>query len=235
MSDMKSIALLPARGGSKRIPRKNIKSFCGAPMISWSIKAAQDSALFDRIIVSTDDADIAQVAREAGAEVPFDRPASISDDMTPTRDVIVHAIEALEAAGQRIDFLCCIYATAPFTRAQALRDAKEKLLANNDIDFVFAASTFPYPVQRALIQTPQGGVRMLDPTKISTRSQDLPEAFHDAGQFYWGKRDAFVARTPMFSATARPHLLHRLDVQDIDTPEDWDVAEALFQLRRAKA
>lgn len=226
------VAVIPARGGSKRIPRKNIKPFCGQPMIAWPIMAAQKSGLFDRIIVSTDDAKIADVARACGAEVPFMRPAEIADDMTPTRDVIIHAITALEAMSQTIDLVCCIYATAPFVTDTVLKAAHAQLISDSTVDFIFAAGTFAYPVQRALIYDAQGGVQMLDPAQARTRSQDLPEAFHDAGQFYWGRRDAFVARTPMFGASARPHLLHRLDVQDIDTPEDWQVAETLFRLRK---
>lgn len=226
------VAVIPARGGSKRIERKNVKPFCGQPMITWSIIAAQKSGLFDRIIVSTDDTEIADVARKCGAEIPFMRPAEIADDITPTRDVIIHAITTLEAMSQTVDLVCCIYATAPFVTDKALKTAHAHLVADEAVDFVFAAGTFAYPVQRALIYDAQGGVQMLDPAHAQTRSQDLPETFHDAGQFYWGRRDAFVDRISMFGTSARPHLLHRLDVQDIDTPEDWQVAESLFRIRQ---
>lgn len=215
------IALIPARGGSKRIPRKNIRPFCGKPIIAWPIEAAIQSGLFGRVVVSTDDAEIAAIAREFGAETPFDRPANLADDMTPTRDVIIHALESLPDVRE----LCCIYATAAFVTPAHLSAAYELL----DEDFVFAAATYAHPVQRAMVQGPSSGVQMLSPEYAGTRSQDLPETFHDAGQFYWGRAEAFAARVPMFGPTARPYLLDRRAVQDIDTPEDWDVAEAMFR------
>jgi len=215
------IALIPARGGSKRIPRKNIRPFHGRPMIGWPIAAAVDSGLFDRVVVSTDDAEIAEIAQQMGAEVPFMRPAELADDFTPTRDVIVHAIETLGG----VDQLCCIYATAAFVTSAHLKTAHELLTQ----DFVFAAASYAHPVQRAMIQKADGGVEMLYPEHTGTRSQDLPEAFHDAGQFYWGSAEAFVARRPMFGPASTPYILDRRSVQDIDTPEDWDVAEAMFK------
>lgn len=231
MTSLQRIALIPARGGSKRIPGKNWRGFCGKPMIVWSIEAARAANLFDRVIVSTDDAKIASIARDNGADVPFERPTDLADDFTPTRDVINHAIAWLEDNETDIEQLCCIYATAPFVRPEALIDAQRILEDDPALDFVFAATTFPFPVQRALLRRETGGVEMLFPDHAQTRSQDLPEAFHDAGQFYWGRRDAFVAGRPMFSEKSAPYLLDRLSVQDIDTSEDWGVAEALFRLR----
>lgn len=215
------IALIPARGGSKRIPRKNIRPFLGKPMIGWPIAAALKSELFDRVVVSTEDAEIAQIAQQMGAEVPFIRPNNLADDFTPTRDVIVHTIETLG----NVEQLCCIYATAAFVTADHLQAAHAMLTG----DFVFAAASFAHPVQRAMIKRPNGGVEMLYPEHAGTRSQDLPEAFHDAGQFYWGKAEAFTARRPMFGPASTPYILDRRAVQDIDTPEDWLVAEAMFK------
>jgi len=200
-------------------------------MIAWSIEAALASGLFDRVIVSTDDAKIAAIAQEYGAQIPFERPAELADDFTPTRAVINHAIEWFEAEGMIIEQLCCIYATAPFVRPEALIESRKILTDNDAVDFVFAAATFPFPVQRALVRSATGGVAMMSPEHGQTRSQDLPEAFHDSGQFYWGRRDAFIAGQPMFSEKSLPYMLDRLSVQDIDTPEDWEVAEALFRLR----
>ncbi len=203
-------------------------------MIAWSIEAALESGMFDRVIVSTDDPKIAAVAREFGAEIPFERPVSLADDFTPTRDVINHAVGALESEGETIDELCCIYATAPFVQPVAITESRQMLDNDESIAFVFAAATFPYPAQRALIRTETGGVGMMMPEHAATRSQDLVETYHDAGQFYWGRKNAFLAGTPMFSENARPFLIDRLSVQDIDTPEDWVVAEALFRLGNSR-
>lgn len=225
------IALLPARGGSKRIPRKNIREFGGKPMIAWPIEAARASGLFDHVIVSTDDAEIADVARAAGAEVPFMRPDNLADDFSPTRVVINHAIRAMEEIhGRPVEMACCIYATAAFVRPEDLRAAHATLTERDDTRFVFAAATFAHPAQRAMVETGRGGVEMLFPEHAKTRSQDLAETFHDAGMFYWGRRDAFLDEHPMFGPQSRPHIMPRARTQDIDTPEDWEFAEALFRL-----
>lgn len=228
------IAVIPARGGSKRIPRKNILPFGGQPMISWAIAAARDSGLFAQIVVSTDDAEIAQVARDAGAQVPFMRPAALSDDMSPTRGVINHAITQVEnATGARVQTVCCIYATAALITAGDIQAARSLLVRDAQTRFVFAAASYPHPVQRAMVETGQGGVEMLFPQHAKTRSQDLPETFHDAGMFYWGHRDAFVEEHPMFSPRSQPYVIPRTRAQDIDTPEDWAFAEALLAMRLA--
>ncbi|TNF23436.1 MAG: pseudaminic acid cytidylyltransferase [Rhodobacteraceae bacterium] len=226
------IALIPARGGSKRIPRKNIRPFSGRPMIGWPIAAARASGLFDHVVVSTDDDEIAEIARDQGAEVPFMRPDRLADDFTPAREVIVDAVESMEKiTGRQVDHLCCIYATAAFVQPGDLQQARAQLDRLAETGFVFAAAAYPHPVHRALVDTPGTGVGMLFPDHAGTRSQDLPEAFHDAGMFYWGRRDAFVSRTPMFNPDSRPYLMPRRRAVDIDTPEDWDFAEALFGLQ----
>jgi N-acylneuraminate cytidylyltransferase len=223
-----NIAIIPARGGSKRIPRKNIKLFHGKPMIAYSIEAAISSGCFDKIIVSTDDLEIAEIAKGFGAEVPFLRPADISDDFATTIDVIHHAVTWCESQSWKIDQVCCLYATAPFVTSSDIASAKEKLCSASGIDFVFSATTFPFPIQRAVRLASNGVVSMFDPQHELSRSQDLPEAYHDAGQFYWGTRDAFIHKKPFFSSKSLIHLLPRIKVQDIDTPEDWEIAEAMY-------
>jgi len=224
------VAVIPARGGSKRIPRKNIKPFCGEPMIAWSIKAAQDSGCFDRIIVSTDDTEITDVARQYGAEVPFIRPASLSDDHTGTTPVIRHAIEWLGQNGPSPDTACCIYATAPFIRASDILDG----LAALEGDYAFSVTNYAFPIQRAVRVTPANRIEMFNPEELLTRSQDMEEAYHDAGQFYWGTASAWLAERPIFGASSTPVILPRHRVQDIDTPEDWVTAEWMFKAMAAK-
>ncbi|NGX17175.1 pseudaminic acid cytidylyltransferase [Wenzhouxiangella sp. XN24] len=225
------LAVIPARGGSKRIPRKNIRAFCGKPIIAWSIEAALRSGCFDRVIVSTDDAGIAEVARAHGAEVPFIRPVALSDDHTPTVPVIAHAIRwcEAEADARAIEAACCIYATAPFCRAEDLR-AGEEILMQESVDYAFPVVSYGFPIQRALRITTDGHVAMFQPEHAATRSQDLEPAYHDAGQWYWGKRAAWLSERPIFSPASRPLVLPAERVQDIDTPEDWARAELMFQV-----
>jgi len=225
------LAVIPARGGSKRIPRKNIKTFCGKPMIAWSIEAALASACFDRIIVSTDDEEIAAVARDWGAEVPFFRPAELSGDHAGTIPVIAHAVQWQQTNGKAADQVCCIYATAPFVHAQDLQTGFQTLL-NTGADYAFSVTSFAFPIQRAIRITKEHRVEMFHPEHFHTRSQDLEEAFHDAGQFYWGKADAWLAGKPIFSPDAAPVILPRHRVQDIDTPEDWERAEWMFRAQQ---
>ena len=222
-----NIAIIPARGGSKRIPRKNVKSFCGKPMIAWSIIAAIESKCFDHVVVSTDDEEIASVAQSYGAEVPFLRPTELADDYTVTRDVLNHAILTLEPQYGKIEYVCCIYATAPFVKSADLQRAYSRLV-EEDCDFVFSVTTFPFPIQRAIKVTGAGRVEMFFPENRFSRSQDLEEAYHDAGQFYWGKTCSFKDNMPTFSDGSIPFILPRLQVQDIDTTEDWATAEKLF-------
>lgn len=222
------LAVIPARGGSKRIPRKNIKLFCGKPIIAWSIEAAQNSECFDRIIVSTDDEEIADIALSFGAEVPFLRPKNLSDDHSDTISVIAHAIEWQSRDGREANLTCCIYPTAPFIQSSDLILGME-LLLNNDVAYVFSVTTFASPIQRALKITPENRIEMLNPQYFKTRSQDLEKMWHDAGQFYWGRSEAWTSGMPIFSKKSLPVLLPRYQVQDIDIMEDWEQAELMFR------
>jgi pseudaminic acid cytidylyltransferase len=220
------IAIIPARGGSKRIPRKNIKDFCGKPMIAWSIAAAKTSGVFDRIIVSTDDAEIAEVARQWGAEVPFMRPEELSHDHAGTTPVIAHATQWALVQGFDVAAVCCIYATAPFVQTDDLKRGWEAL-NSGDWDYAFTVTDFAAPIFRSFKQTTEGGIEMFFPEHFSTRSQDLPTALHDAGQFYWGRPAAWLEGKRIFDRYSKPVVIPRWRVQDIDTPDDWERAEIL--------
>jgi pseudaminic acid cytidylyltransferase len=222
------IAIIPARGNSRRIPRKNIKLFCGKPMIAWSIEAARASGLFDAIIVSTDDEEIARVAEANGAEAPFRRPAELAGDHAPTIPVIAHAIRWFTAERGPVTRACCIYATAPFLQSQYLREGAALLDRHAEADFAFSVTSYAFPIFRALTFPPDGALKMFWPENELKRSQDLPDAWHDAGQFYWGRPAAFLERQGFFSGVSYPIVLPRHLVQDIDTPEDWQVAEKMF-------
>lgn len=221
------VAIIPARGGSKRIPRKNIKDFAGKPIIAYSIEAAQRSELFDRIIVTTDDEEIANLARRYGAEIPFMRPKELSDDHTATIPVIAHAIQTLQNDSV-IDYACCIYATAPFVRSADILDAYNALITHHK-HYAFPVTTFPFPIQRGVKRDDEGNIEMFTPEHFTTRSQDLEEAYHDVGQFYWGMSDAWLEGKPIFSDAATTIVLPRHLVQDIDTPEDWLRAELMHK------
>ena len=224
------LAVIPARGGSKRIPGKNIRLFCGKPIIAYSIAAAIESELFDKVIVSTDDKRIAEVALRNGAEVPFMRLAELADDHTGTNAVVRHAIEWFEQSGQAVELACCIYATAPFVSVEDLRKAHDRLLETGKL-FAFSVTSFAFPVQRALRITEDQGVEPIWPRFALSRSQDLEEAWHDAGQFYWGTAQAFLDDHPVFAAHSVPIVLPRYRVQDIDTEEDWRRAEMMFTIQ----
>jgi pseudaminic acid cytidylyltransferase len=227
------LAVIPARGGSKRIPRKNIKPFCGKPMIAWSIEAALASGCFDKIIVSTDDTEIAEVARAHGAQVPFMRPPELSDDHTGTTPVIAHAVDWANHNTGTVEYACCIYATAPFVLAADLQRGFE-LLKQQGAEYAFSVTSYPFPIQRAVKITDKQRIEMFTPEHFQSRSQDLEEAFHDAGQFYWGTANAWLQGKPLFSEHATPVKLPRHRVQDIDTPEDWVRAEWLFKAMQAQ-
>ena len=226
-----AVAVIPARGGSKRIPRKNIKMFHGRSILSWSIEAALSSKCFGQVIVSTDDEEIAEVARTCGATVPFTRPAELSGDHVATIPVVAHALNWLRQNGCAPEFVCCIYATAPFLTAEDIRNGFD-LIKTTRGDYVFPVTTFDFPIQRAIRVRETGQVEMFQPEHFSTRSQDLEEAYHDAGQFYWGNSAAWAAGTPIFSRNARPLKIPRSRAQDIDTEEDWVIAERLFALQQ---
>lgn len=222
-------AIIPARGGSKRIPRKNVKPFCGKPMIAWSILAARKANIFDAVIVSTDDEEIASAAEATGAEAPFRRPPELADDHTPTLPVIAHAIGWLGEHRGAVDLACCIYATAPFLEPGCLREGLNLIQKHPDADFAFSVTSYAFPIFRSLRRNPDGTVAMFWPENELSRSQDLPEAWHDAGQFYWGRRESFSKHQGIFSARSYPVILPRYLVQDIDTPEDWQRAEYMFE------
>lgn len=226
------LAVIPARGGSKRIPRKNIKPFCGKPMIAWSIEAAMVSDCFDAVIVSTDDAEIAETALQYGATVPFMRPDDLSDDYTGTIPVIQHAIEWHRQHGQSPEDVCCIYATAPFVRAEDIQQGLA-ILQERGTDYAFSITSYAFPIQRAVRITSEKRIEMFQPEHFNTRSQDLEEAYHDAGQFYWGRADAWLQGNPIFSPDSAPVILPRHRVQDIDTLEDWARAEWMFKAMQA--
>ncbi|MAU40390.1 MAG: pseudaminic acid cytidylyltransferase [Kordiimonas sp.] len=226
-----NIAIIPARGGSKRIPGKNIRDFCGQPMIKYSIDAALRTTGIDRVVVSTDDEKIAQVARESGAEVPFMRPVDLSDDYTGTVPVIRHAIEQMQAQGESPEYVCCLYATAPFAQSKYLAEGLA-LLESQQASYAFSVTSFPFPVQRAVRVNAQGRVEALYPEHRQTRSQELEEAYHDAGQFYWGTAKAFCDEQELFAPHSIPVILPRHFVQDVDTPEDWQRAEVMYEVLR---
>lgn len=225
------LAVIPARGGSKRIPRKNIKLFCGKPMIAWSIDAAVECKCFDRIFVSTDDEEIAEISRRHGADVPFVRPPELSDDHTGTIPVVAHAIRWQQQNGEPPAEVCCIYATAPFILASDLRHGLEVMVTTGS-DYAFSATTYAFPIQRAIRLNSENRVEMFNPEHFNTRSQDLETAFHDAGQFYWGNSEAWLAGKPIFGPESTAVILPRHSVQDIDTSEDWICAEWLFRAMR---
>ena len=226
--DAKTIAVIPARGGSKRIPRKNIKPFCGKPMIAYSIEAAIRAGIFDEIIVSTDDEEIADVARNAGASVPFMRPKELSDDFTATGTVVEHAIKFLQARGDRIKFVCTIYATAPLIDEFYIKLGLEKLRASNAKN-AFSCTSMSFPIWRTFKIAKDGRCEMFWRENFDKRSQDLEEAYQDAGQFYWTNLDAPSSDEIFFGRDSIAIVLPRHLVQDIDTPQDWIRAEFLYE------
>ena len=223
-----NIAIIPARGGSKRIPRKNIKNFCGKPLIAYSIDAALQSGLFEKIIVSTDDEEIANVAKQYGADVPFLRPTELSDDFTGTGAVVAHALQTLREKGEAYDFACTIYATAPLLEPHYLIEGFEKLKESDAVN-AFSVTSMPYPIWRTFKITDNARCEMFWKDKFSARSQDLEEAYHDAGQFYWSNLRK-TAHDVMFGSESIPIVLPRHLVQDIDTPEDWIRAELMYKV-----
>lgn len=225
---MRSVCVIPARAGSKRVPRKNIRPFLGLPMLHRAIRCAQRSGAFTEIVVSTEDPEVAEVARAGGAAVPFVRPVELSDDFTGTTPIIAHAVRALGLADAADALVCCLYATTPLLDPADLARGRAALEADRGLDYAFSGTSFPFPIQRAVRRLPTGGVEPMFPAHIASRSQDLEEAWHDAGQFYWGRPAAWLGLRPIFGPQSALVPLPRHRVQDIDTPEDWDRAEALF-------
>lgn len=227
------VAIIPARGGSKRVPRKNIRSFCGEPMIARAIGTALSSRLFDHVLVSTDDASIAAAAVAAGAEVPFTRPADLSDDQTPTVPVIAHAVGHCAERGWAVSHACCIYPCTPLLHMADLAGALE-LALRQDADFVYPVTEYAHPIQRAMRRLSSGQMQFLQPEHELTRTQDLEKTFHDAGQFYWGKASAWLAHKRMHSGGLGYPIPH-WRVVDIDTDDDWRRAELIYQALQGKS
>jgi len=226
-----NVAIIPARGGSKRIPRKNIKPFCGKPMVAHAIETALASEFIDNVVVSTDDQEIAKVAKQYGADVPFLRPPELADDYTGTSPVVRHALTTLLESGWDIAYCACVYATSPLLSTALINSCYEKLLASENTDYVFTAARFSFPIQRAILQTESGGVKPFDSFGITQRSQDLEPAYHDAGQLYWGHHKTWLDTTKrIFGANSQMVVMPDHLVQDIDTLEDWERAELLYQL-----
>ena len=221
------LAIITARGGSKRIPRKNIKSFCGKPILCYSIEAALSSGAFEEVMVSTDDEEIAQIAKTAGAKVPFFRSLESSGDHATTDDVIMEVLKAYQQMGRNFDAFCCIYPTAPFLSKERLRSAMELL---KEADSVMPVVPFSYPPQRGLVINSMGFVERQFPEYATARSQDLPQIYHDCGQFYACRTDAFLAAGTTDVERLVPLVLSELEVQDIDTMEDWELAELKYRM-----
>lgn len=227
-----AVAIIPARGGSKRIPKKNIKKFLGKPLIAYSIETALESSLFTKVVVSTDDETIADIARKYGAEVPFMRSAKLSDNFTSSGEVIIDAIKKLQEMGEKFDYVCTIYATAPLLQKKYLLQGLERL-KNSDAHMTFSATSMPFPIQRTFKITNNGRCKMFTPEYFTSRSQDLEEAYQDAGQFYWENLSKPTTDIP-FGADSIPIILPRHLVQDIDTLEDWQRAELMYQVIKLK-
>ncbi len=223
-----TVALIPARGGSKRIFRKNIRVFQGRPIIAWPIEVAQSSKLFDRIIVSTDNHDVAEIARQEGAEIPFIRPPELADDKIGVVPVVQHAIQELQKTGVAICELCLIYATTPFLRSADLKRGQD-ILRTESCNYALSVTTFPSPVQRAFKNTRDGRLAMFHPENFNSRSQDLEPAYHDAAHFCWGTAEAWIKDLCIYGPGTVPVVLPRHLVQDIDTEEDWESAEWMFR------
>ena len=224
----KRLAMITARGGSKRIPRKNIKEFCGKPILFYSIEAALNAGVFDEVMVSTDDEEIARLAKQAGAKVPFMRSEATANDYASTDEVIMEVLKEYEKMGQSFDSFCCIYPTAPFITSERLREAMELL---ERADSVMPVVAFSYPPQRGLLINDRGRIERQFPQHLMVRSQDLPKIYHDSGQFYACRTAAFLKEKTTDVDNLVPLILSELEVQDIDTIEDWELAEIKY-LRR---
>ena len=225
---MSKLAIITARGGSKRIPRKNIKNFCGKPIMAYSIEAAVNSGVFDTVMVSTDDDEIAEIARKYGAEVPFFRSEATSGDFATTTDVLMEVLNEYDKRGQHFDMACCIYPTAPFVSAERLKQAMNDL-TKSDADTIIPVVAFSYPPQRAFV-IENDNLLFKYPENISARSQDLQKFYHDAGQFYAFRTEAFFKNKNLLLGNIKPLELSEMEVQDIDTEVDWQLAELKYKL-----
>lgn len=225
---MRTVAIITARGGSKRIPRKNIKEFCGKPILAYSVEAAVASGVFDRVMVSTDDEEIAEIGRQWGAEVPFFRSERTANDYASTSEVLLEVLEEYGKRGEQFDIGCCIYPTAPFVTGEKLRRAVEKL-RESDADSLIPVTAFSYPPQRALV-VEDGSLVFKYPEYLDSRSQDLQPHYHDAGQFYVFRTEAFQRTGKIMEGNILPLIVSELEVQDIDNLTDWQIAEMKYRL-----
>ncbi len=225
---MKRLAIITARGGSKRIPRKNIKEFCGKPILAYSIEAALQSGIFDKVMVSTEDEEIAEVAKRYGAQIPFFRSQEASDDYATTNDVILEVLEEYGKRGETYDLACCIYPTAPFVTSDKLQGAV-RALEGSDADTLIPVVAFSYPPQRAMI-VKEGRLVFRCPEYLDSRSQDLEPQYHDVGQFYVFRTDAFKRNRKLMVGNILPWIVPELEVQDIDNQTDWQIAEMKYRL-----
>ncbi len=228
----KAIAIITARGGSKRIPHKNIKEFCGQPIICYSIKAALSSGIFDEVMVSTDDEEIAAIARSAGASVPFLRSSENANDFATMDDVLREVLGQYREIGREFETFCCIYPTAPFVTAKKLQDARALL---DTADSVMPVVAFSFPPQRCMILNQEGQLRMKWPEHAQTRSQDLEPYYHDCGQFYFCRTAPFYEYQTTDMPNMVPMIMSELEVQDIDSPDDWEIAELKYRKMCSKA
>lgn len=225
---MKTLAIITARGGSKRIPRKNIKEFCGKPIMAYSVEACVQSGVFDTVMVSTEDEEIAQIGKKYGAQVPFYRSEKTAGDFANTNDVIDEVIAEYEKRGEFFDFIACIYPTAPFITAERIRDAVNKL-SESDADSLIPVVGFSFPPQRGM-EIVDGCLRLVYPQYRDTRSQDLTPHYHDAGQFYIMRTESYKKTGRIMAGKILPFVLSEMEVQDIDNPVDWELAELKYKL-----
>lgn len=228
----KSVAIITARGGSKRIPRKNVKEFLGKPILLYSIEAAINSGIFDEVMVSTEDEEIMELARKAGAKVPFVRSQEAANDFSTTTDVLLEVLESYKKIGEEFEYACCLYPTAPFTTAKCLKEAME-MLEEKDVDSVIPVVRFGFPPQRGLVVR-EDKVEFKWPEHMFTRSQDLEPFYHDSGQFYCLRVDSFLEQKRLFMENTLGYVRSELEVQDIDTLEDWKLAELKYQMLMEK-
>lgn len=225
---MKNLCIIPARGGSKRIPRKNIKPFQGKPIMAYSIEAALKSGLFDEVMVSTDDEEFAEVAKQYGASVPFLRSAATANDYATTVDVLMEVVDTYRKQGEKFDNICCLYSTAPFVTPERLKEAFGKL--SDNVDGCFTVVEYSYPIQRSLRINESGMVEMIYPEHLKSRTQDLEKIYHDAGQFYFMKAAVMENEKTVWCKRTEPLILSELEVQDLDTLTDWTLAEMKYKL-----
>ena len=225
---MKNLCIIPARGGSKRIPRKNIKPFIGKPIMAYSIEAALRSGVFDEVMVSTDDEEFAAIAKQFGASVPFMRSDATANDYATTVEVLLEVVDMYKKQGKKFDNVCCLYSTAPFVTPERLKEAYNKL--SDSIDGCFTVVEYSYPIQRSLKINESGLIEMRYPEYLKSRTQDLEKTYHDAGQFYFMKTSAMEQQKTVWLKRTDPLVLSELEVQDLDTLTDWQLAEMKFEL-----